>query len=105
MLRYFTPYKFLCGVILFSIFFEVAYAVAAPLSLKYLVDDAFTPKDFQAFIIILSILLVGGSLNICANACGDYSIDKHEGAVPKQSNLLGAALFVERMRNDRLWFI
>lgn len=28
-----------------------------------------------------------------------------QGAVPKQSNLLGAAFFVESMRNDRLWFI
>ncbi|MGG2200416.1 ABC transporter transmembrane domain-containing protein [Paenibacillus validus] len=66
---------------MFSIFFEVAYAVAAPLSLKYLVDEAFTPKDFQAFTIILSILLGGGFFNICASACGDYSLGKLSGEV------------------------
>lgn len=81
MLRHFTQYKLLFSIFLFSIFFEVAYAVAAPLSLKYLVDEAFTPKDFQAFTIILSILLGGGFFNICASACGDYSLGKLSGEV------------------------
>ncbi|MCS7459808.1 ABC transporter transmembrane domain-containing protein [Paenibacillus doosanensis] len=79
LLRYFTVYKLLCGVFLFSIFFEVAYAVAAPLSLKYLVDEAFAPKNFQVFIVILSILLGGGLLNIAASACGDYSLGRVSG--------------------------
>ncbi|MDF2650583.1 MAG: putative multidrug export ATP-binding/permease protein [Paenibacillus sp.] len=81
MLRHLIPYKFLCGIYLFSLFFEVAYAVAAPLSLKYLVDEAFTPKNFQVFLIILGILLVGGFLNICATAFGDYSLGKLSGEV------------------------
>ncbi|WP_141335663.1 ABC transporter transmembrane domain-containing protein [Paenibacillus sp. tmac-D7] len=81
MLRHFTQYKLLFSIFLFSILFEVAYAVAAPLSLKYLVDEAFTPKDFQAFTIILSILLGGGFFNICASACGDYSLGKLSGEV------------------------
>lgn len=60
MLRYFIPFKLLLAIFLVSTFIEVAYAVAAPLSLKYLVDDAFTPKDFGAFIVILCLLLGGG---------------------------------------------
>ncbi|WP_159880987.1 ABC transporter transmembrane domain-containing protein [Paenibacillus puerhi] len=79
MLRYFTPYKLLFSVFLISILFEVAYGVAAPLSLKYLVDDAFTPKDFQAFLLIMGILLAGGFLNICASGFGDYALGKLSG--------------------------
>ncbi|QMV44544.1 ABC transporter transmembrane domain-containing protein [Cohnella cholangitidis] len=81
MLRYFIPYKFLMAIFLFSSFIEVAYAVAAPLSLKYLVDDAFTPKDFGAFVFILCLLLGGGFLNIVAGASADYSIGKLSGEV------------------------
>ncbi|WP_409343599.1 ABC transporter transmembrane domain-containing protein [Paenibacillus sp. MBLB4367] len=81
MLRQFFSYKLLSGLFLFSIFVEVAYAVAAPLSLKYLVDEAFTPKDFQVFIIILSILLGGGLFNIFASALGDYTLSKLSGEV------------------------
>lgn len=81
MLRYFTPYKLLLGVFLFSLLLEVAYSVAAPLSLQYLVDDAFTPKNFDAFILIMILLLGGGILNICANGVGDYSIGKLSGQV------------------------
>lgn len=81
MLRHFVRYKLLFGIFLFSIFVEVAYAVAAPLSLKYMVDEAFTPKNFEAFIIIMSILLGGGFFNICVSACGDYSLGKLSGEV------------------------
>ncbi|MFB9749941.1 ABC transporter transmembrane domain-containing protein [Paenibacillus hodogayensis] len=67
-----------------SIAVEVAYAVAAPLSLKYLVDEAFTPRNFQAFAIILAILLCGGLLNIAASACGDYSLGSLSGKVVRK---------------------
>ena len=79
VLHYFTQHKLLTGIFLLSILIEVAYAVAAPLSLLYLVDEAFTPKDLQAFIIILSILAVGGFISICANASGDYTLGKMSG--------------------------
>lgn len=81
MLRYFSPYKQLCGIFLLSIFIEAAYTVAAPLSLKYLVDEAFTPKDFHMFILILSILFGGGLFNIVASAIGDYTLGKLSGEV------------------------
>ena len=77
--RYLTPYKFLYLLFIASILIEVGYAVAAPLSLKYLVDYAFVPKDGQAFILILSLLIFGGLFNIAAGAGGDYSVAKLSG--------------------------
>jgi len=68
-------------VFLLCISIEVAYAAAAPLSLKYLVDDAFVPKNVSAFFLILSILLGGALLNVCAHAAGDYSIGRLGGAM------------------------
>ncbi|WP_028548569.1 ABC transporter transmembrane domain-containing protein [Paenibacillus sp. UNC451MF] len=81
LLGYFARYKLLCGLFVSSIFIEVAYAVAAPLSLKYLVDEAFTPKNFQVFLSILSILIGGGLFNIGASLCGDYSLGRLSGEV------------------------
>ncbi|UJF33851.1 ABC transporter transmembrane domain-containing protein [Paenibacillus hexagrammi] len=87
MLRHFTQYKLLFSLFIISILIEVAYSVAAPLSLKYLVDEAFTPKNFQVFMIILGVLLVGGLLNICAGAVGDYSLGKLSGGVIRKLRL------------------
>ncbi|MEI7024079.1 ABC transporter transmembrane domain-containing protein [Paenibacillus sp. y28] len=81
MLKHFASYKLLCVVFVISLLVEVAYAVAAPLSLKYLVDEAFLPKDFQVFVLILVILLGGGFINICAGLCGDYSLGRLSGEV------------------------
>ncbi|MEK3720355.1 ABC transporter transmembrane domain-containing protein [Paenibacillus sp. FSL H8-0034] len=67
---------FICGVIV-----EVVYLVAAPLSLKYLVDEAFVPKNFQVFVVILSILVIGGVLSVCAGTGGDYALNKLSGRV------------------------
>ncbi|MGQ7886218.1 ABC transporter transmembrane domain-containing protein [Paenibacillus sp. WC2504] len=79
ILRHFAQYKLLSAIFIGSIFIEIAYSVASPLSLKYLVDEAFMPKDLHAFIFILSVLLSGGLLNICASAFGDYSLGKLSG--------------------------
>ncbi|MBP1930190.1 ABC transporter transmembrane domain-containing protein [Ammoniphilus resinae] len=77
--RYLTPFKFLYLLFIASILIEVGYAVAAPLSLKYLVDYAFVPKDGQAFILILSLLVFSGLFNIAAGASGDYLVAKLSG--------------------------
>ncbi|SDE44480.1 ATP-binding cassette, subfamily B [Paenibacillus sp. UNCCL117] len=79
MLKYFTPYTFLLGVFLFSLLVEVAYGVAAPLSLQYLVDEALLPKNFQVFLLILGILIVGGLINIAAGIGGDFALGKLSG--------------------------
>jgi ATP-binding cassette subfamily B protein len=46
---------FLLGLLL-----EVAYGIAAPVSLKYMIDEAFTPRNVQAFYVILGALVIGG---------------------------------------------
>lgn len=84
LLHQLKRYKLLSGIFICSIFIEVAYSVAAPLSLKYLVDEAFTPKDFQAFLIIMGILLGGGLFNILAGQCGDYSLGNLSGGVIRE---------------------
>ncbi|WP_338553132.1 ABC transporter transmembrane domain-containing protein [Paenibacillus sp. KS-LC4] len=81
ILRRFSEYKLLGSVFLFTLLLEVAYSVAAPLSLKYLVDEAFTPRDIHMFIIILLILLVGGLLNVIAGWVSDYSLGRLAGEV------------------------
>ncbi|TMV50924.1 ATP-binding cassette domain-containing protein [Paenibacillus mesophilus] len=97
ILRQFARYKLLFGLFVFCMFVEVAYAAAAPLSLKYLVDEAFTPKDLQMFILILSILIIGGLLNISAGACGDYSLGKLSGEVIRKLRL---DLFIHLQRQS-----
>ncbi|CAG7644315.1 ABC transporter ATP-binding protein [Paenibacillus allorhizosphaerae] len=79
MRRYLAPLKLLCALYATSVVVEIGYAVAFPLSLKYLVDTAFIPKDVQAFIFILALLLIGGLLNIAAGAGGDYTLAKLSG--------------------------
>lgn len=84
MLRHFAQHKLMSFIFLFSLLIEIVYAVAAPLSLKYMVDDAFTPKNFDAFILILGLLLGSGALNIIASACGDYLLAKLSGDYIRQ---------------------
>ncbi|WP_036708733.1 ABC transporter transmembrane domain-containing protein [Paenibacillus pinihumi] len=79
--KYLASCKLLSSLFLFSIIIEVAYAVAAPLSLKYLIDEAFTPRNLQAFILILGILLAGGLISIVAGAGGDYSLGRVSGEI------------------------
>ncbi|WP_158289659.1 ABC transporter transmembrane domain-containing protein [Paenibacillus flagellatus] len=79
MLRYFTRHRWLLGLFLCTIVVEVAYAVASPLSLQYLVDDAFAPKNVRVFLIIFAVLIGGGVLHIAASLLGDYSLGKLSG--------------------------
>lgn len=58
--------------------------MAAPVSLKYLVDEAFIPKNLQNFAIILTILLGTGFLNICASIGGEYALGNLGGQIIKK---------------------
>ncbi|OXS58904.1 hypothetical protein B1A99_13165 [Cohnella sp. CIP 111063] len=88
MLSHFTKHKLLLALFLIGLLLEVAYAVAAPVSLKYLVDEAFGPKDAQAFYWIFALLLGGGAISLIAGYVGDLSVNK-----------LGARM-VQRMRTE-----
>lgn len=84
VLRYFMQHKRMSFLFACSILIEVAYMSAAPLSLKYLVDEAFTPKNAHAFVIIMGILLAGGSLNVLSSIVGDYSLGRLSGEVVRK---------------------
>lgn len=101
MLSYAGRHKLLCGLFVLGILLEVSYAVAAPLSLKYLVDEAFTPRNLQVFILILSLLLIGGLINIGANALGDYSLGKLSGEIVRK---LRMDLFVHMQRQPLTFY-
>ncbi|GGG01778.1 multidrug ABC transporter ATP-binding protein [Paenibacillus albidus] len=101
IIRRFAEHKLLFGVFLFSAFLEVLYASAAPLSLKYLVDEAFTPKDIHAFVLILVILLGGGLLSIGASIGGDYSLGKLGGKVTLQMRM---ELFSHLLRQSQSFY-
>ncbi|MFS0726867.1 ABC transporter transmembrane domain-containing protein [Paenibacillus sp. 1P07SE] len=72
--RYMLPHKWMCGFFVLAILVEAGYAVAAPLSLKFLVDQAFEPRDLQMFWTILLVLLAGGLLSLGAGALGEYTL-------------------------------
>lgn len=76
MLKYFTAYKGLLALLLLCLLLDVAYGVAAPVSLKYLVDDAFAPKDARAFVLILCLLVGTGALSIAAGLLGDIALNR-----------------------------
>lgn len=84
MLRRMKAYPWLMCVFVGGILIEVAYGVAAPLSIKYLVDEAFLPRDLSAFFLILFLLIGGGLINIGANIVGDYAIGKLSGEIIRQ---------------------
>ena len=84
VLRHFARHKLLTGLFALGVLIEVAYAVAAPLSLKYLMDEAFGPKDAGAFALILGILIAGGVLSIAANAGGDYALGRLSGKLTQK---------------------
>lgn len=76
MLKYFTVYRGLLALLLICLLIDATYAVAAPLSLKYLVDEAFVPKDVGAFVLILSLLIGAGLLSIAVSLTGDYALGR-----------------------------
>lgn len=84
VLRYFLQHKRMSLLFTCSIFIEVAYMSAAPLSLKFLVDGAFTPKNAHAFVVIMGILLACGTLNVLASITGDYSLGRVSGNVVRK---------------------
>ncbi|WP_280520870.1 ABC transporter transmembrane domain-containing protein [Xylanibacillus composti] len=60
-----------------SVFFlcllvESAYSALTPMSFKYLIDDAFYPKDIRMFGFILIVLLIGGLLALGAGLFGEH---------------------------------
>ncbi|WP_171655987.1 ABC transporter transmembrane domain-containing protein [Paenibacillus foliorum] len=102
MRHYLASQKLLCVLFAVSILIEIGYAVAAPLSLKYLVDFAFVPKDAQMFILILSLLIIGSLFNIGAGASGDYTLAKLSGRL---LHMLRTELFTHMQKQSLDFFV
>ncbi len=101
MMRHFARHKPLLVFFLIGLLFEVAYAVGAPVSLKYLVDEAFGPKDVQAFYLIFSLLLCGGLLSLAAGLAGEYALNKLSGRVVQK---LRSDLYVHIQKQSAPFF-
>lgn len=71
--------KLWTALFLLALILEVAYAVAAPYSLKFMMDEALIPKRMDVFLLILGLLLAGGAVSVLANLMGDYSLGKLSG--------------------------
>ncbi|MDR6884038.1 ATP-binding cassette subfamily B protein [Bacillus sp. 3255] len=84
MFRLAASYKLLGGVFLAGVLTEAAYTVAAPLSLKFMVDGAFLQKNVHMFVLILTLLIIGGALNVCANLAGDYAIGRLSASIVRK---------------------
>lgn len=95
IIGYLAACKGWCATFVLCILLEVAYATIAPLSLKYLVDEAFVPRDVQVFIVLLLVLMAGGIISIAAGMGGEYALGKMSGEVIQQ---LRRELFVHVQR-------
>ncbi|WP_270171146.1 ABC transporter transmembrane domain-containing protein [Paenibacillus sp. SYP-B4298] len=84
---YLASFKGVSAVFVLCMLLEVAYATISPLSLKYLVDEAFTPRNMQAFIIIVALLLAGGTVSIAAGIGGDYALGRMSGELIRRLRL------------------
>lgn len=69
---YLRPYKFLSLLFLFLLLIDLTFVTFAPLSFKFLIDNAIVPKDEAFLILILIIIAVGAALSFAAGIGGDY---------------------------------
>lgn len=69
--RYCRPHGALFALSLFCLLVDGLYGALAPLSLKYLIDDAFLPGNFRVFGLVLTLLAVGGALAFAASLFGE----------------------------------
>ncbi|WP_289136035.1 ABC transporter transmembrane domain-containing protein [uncultured Brevibacillus sp.] len=63
LLTYIRPYKRLSALFLLTLLLDLAFVSLAPLSFKYIIDNAIEPRDFQYFYHFLTVF------GICAVIC------------------------------------
>ncbi|WP_248928311.1 ABC transporter transmembrane domain-containing protein [Paenibacillus hamazuiensis] len=76
IVRLCRPYYGVLAILLICIGLETAYGALSPLSFKYLIDDAFLPKNIDMFLLVLGLLLGGGVLFIASGVVSDYLLSK-----------------------------
>ncbi|MBF0418422.1 MAG: ABC transporter ATP-binding protein, partial [Magnetococcales bacterium] len=72
ILSYLAPYRVRTGLMLMTLFIDVAFDTALPLSLKLLIDEAIVPRDFDILILVVSALFAGYLMTAVSQLSRDY---------------------------------
>lgn len=74
--RFLTSRKKWLAFFLLALLFELSFEYFTSLCIKYLIDDAITPRNLTVFFVLLITLLVGGIVNLLVGVGGDYAMSK-----------------------------
>lgn len=76
MFGYMRPYKLLACLFFFTLLLDLLFVSLAPLSFQFLIDHAIEPKDFDAFFLIITVLVVFGVIGLVAGIISDYVLSR-----------------------------
>ncbi|MGO4500479.1 ABC transporter transmembrane domain-containing protein [Paenibacillus sp. 2RAB27] len=76
VLGYLTNSKRIFTLFFLALIFELSFEYFTSLSIKYLIDDAITPRNMTIFFGLLLALLIGGVMNLLIGVGGDYAMSK-----------------------------
>lgn len=88
---YLRPYKLLTSLFFAALFLDLAFVSLAPLSFKFMVDNAIVPQDFGQFYLILSVLGIAGLIGFSSGIISDFILAKLSARIQKdlRSELFG----------------
>lgn len=72
IMSYTAPYKGRVALVILTLVIDVAFDTAMPLSLKFLIDNAITPRDAEMFAIIITCLVGAFILTACSQVSRDW---------------------------------
>ncbi|MFP3388064.1 ABC transporter transmembrane domain-containing protein [Brevibacillus sp. SIMBA_040] len=76
LLTYIRPYKRLTALFLFTLLLDLAFVSLAPLSFKYIIDNAIEPRDFQYFYLFLTVFGICAVICISSGLVSDVALAK-----------------------------
>ncbi|OMF23857.1 ABC transporter ATP-binding protein [Paenibacillus sp. FSL H8-0548] len=76
LIGYMRAYKPLAALFFVTLFLDLLFISLAPLSFQVLIDKAITPKDMNAFTLILFIIGISGVICVSAGVLSDYALSK-----------------------------
>ncbi|MBW7475862.1 ATP-binding cassette domain-containing protein [Paenibacillus oenotherae] len=83
MVGYLRPYKLLTTLFFIGLFLDLAFVSLAPLSFKFMLDNAIVPHDYGQFYFILTILGIAGLIGFSSGIMSDYMLSKLSSRVQK----------------------
>lgn len=75
-ISYIRPYKLLSTIFFIALFLDLAFISIAPLTFKFMVDNAIIPQDFNNFYLILIVLGIAGLIGFSSGIVSDYCLAK-----------------------------